>query len=349
MHSPVLINYDPVLETNDPWSDWEYYSDDFYDSDEPKPKRRKTDKTGNGQVGVPTKPKRRKLGSPGIIPELSLGDPLSSDEDADLYSRPTVIWKSRGHSPKLPVQKAGQEEKVSILKDWKDRFKPPLPSKITSNQKHQGGVTVLNQHNPNDDTIGGNTDATASTSCLTRKRPLKAFESGDSSPSGSGGEGTGHVMERLSKKSMRKKSSSLDPPPEPVLVNGISSMKGKRKRQSNEDDEMPSPRKTRARRGSRKPLEAEDLGSDEAIDDDDGARGSVGEVANPTVGGNGSVHQHKAMGRPPRKRKLPPAHEDPVSKPNPKRTKSKPSEDRVTKEGSPQKATSAARRSTRRK
>lgn len=347
MHSPVLINYDPALETSDLWSDWEYYSDDFYDSDEPKLKRRRTEKTGNGPKEAPTKSKRRKLGSIGELPELSLGDPLSSDEDVDLPSRPTIIWKSRGQSPKLPVLKAGQEEKVSILKDWKDRFKPPLQSKAvksTSNQKPQRGVAVLIQHNPNDDTVGGDSGATAST----RKRPAKALESGDPSPSGSGGEGIGQVIDRPSKKSRRKRSPSLEPPPELVLVNGISSTKGKRKRHSNEDDELPSSRKTRARRGSRNQSEADNPDSDRAVDDDD-ARGSVIAAGNPTMDGNGSLNQHKTTGRPTRKRKLSPALEDPVSKPDPKKAKSKPSEKGGMKETSLQKTASVGRRSIRRK
>ncbi|KAL8801154.1 MAG: hypothetical protein Q9182_004659 [Xanthomendoza sp. 2 TL-2023] len=132
MPSPVLINYDPTLDVDDGWTDWEEYSDaaadDIYDDDMPNRKRRKLDNTGT----IPNTSARQRqeaaFKSVRGVSVLSLGKPAASDEQARVETRSIVQWKVIGKSPKPPVLRIGQEEKVSILKDWRERFKPP-PSK----------------------------------------------------------------------------------------------------------------------------------------------------------------------------------------------------------------------------
>ncbi|KAL8799787.1 MAG: hypothetical protein Q9200_007444 [Gallowayella weberi] len=132
MPSPVLINYDPTLGVDDGWTDWEVYSDsaadDIYDDEMPNRKRRKLDNTGT--TPDTESGKRREAASNSVrgIPVLSLGDQAASDGQGLVKIRSIVQWKVRGKSPTLPVLQVGQEEKVSILKDWKERFKVP-PSK----------------------------------------------------------------------------------------------------------------------------------------------------------------------------------------------------------------------------
>ncbi|KAL8733249.1 MAG: hypothetical protein Q9166_002266 [cf. Caloplaca sp. 2 TL-2023] len=140
MQSPVLINYDPTLDIEGDWEDWDDWSGvdgDFFDFEEPKRKRRKLDDTGNREDLSSIKHQKRELPSMKDLPELSLGEPMSSDEDKSLQHPSIVKWKVRGNSPKLPILEPGQEEKVCILKDWKERFKPP-PS------KHEDGTSRLN-------------------------------------------------------------------------------------------------------------------------------------------------------------------------------------------------------------
>ncbi|KAL8811054.1 MAG: hypothetical protein Q9223_007615 [Gallowayella weberi] len=132
MPSPVLINYDPTLGVDDGWTDWDVYSDsaadDIYDDEMPNRKRRKLDNTRT--TPDTESGKRREAASNSVrgIPVLSLGDQTASDGQGLVKTRSIVQWKVRGKSPTLPVLQVGQEEKVSILKDWKERFKLP-PSK----------------------------------------------------------------------------------------------------------------------------------------------------------------------------------------------------------------------------
>ncbi|KAL8676520.1 MAG: hypothetical protein Q9186_006970 [Xanthomendoza sp. 1 TL-2023] len=135
MPSPVLINYDPTFDVDDGWTDWEEYSDaaadDIYDKETPKRKRRKLD-DGMSRAAASK--------SMGGIPVLSLGELVASDGEAFVKARSIVQWKVRVKSPELPVLQVGEEEKVSILKDWKERFKPPPPKHEDSTSPPTNGT-----------------------------------------------------------------------------------------------------------------------------------------------------------------------------------------------------------------
>lgn len=114
MHSPVLIDYDPTLELDD-LDEWELYPSDFFDEDVPTTGKRKRnlDRDQRGDEGVL---KRRKVVHTDAIPELRLGEPAATV--------PKVIWRSSEHEPLIhPVVDERQAEKISLLKDWRERFK----------------------------------------------------------------------------------------------------------------------------------------------------------------------------------------------------------------------------------
>lgn len=115
MHSPVWIDYDPSLETNDALDELELYPSDFFDEDIPTRRKKRSYEDGNGpKLGVSNK--RRKLEATDAIPELSLGEPVAAVGE--------VVWRSAEHNPiEHPVVGFGQGAKVTILKDWRDRFK----------------------------------------------------------------------------------------------------------------------------------------------------------------------------------------------------------------------------------
>jgi len=123
MHSPVLVNYDPAFETASLPSDWEYYSDDYWDHDPPKKKKRKAnnDEAVGGRHKFKEEGARRKrtmLKSTKDVPGLSLGEPT--------LTAPTVVWKSKEEvldSFEGMGMGKGHGEKVSLLKDWRERFK----------------------------------------------------------------------------------------------------------------------------------------------------------------------------------------------------------------------------------
>ena len=119
MHSPVWIDYDVSLELDDMLDDYELYPSDYFDEDVPKKRRRKThteaEEEENGQK-LDTNHKRRKLEPTDTIPELSLGDPVTAVSK--------IVWRSsEHHALARPLVEDGQAEKVSFLKDWRERFK----------------------------------------------------------------------------------------------------------------------------------------------------------------------------------------------------------------------------------
>ncbi|KAL8961381.1 MAG: hypothetical protein Q9183_005315 [Haloplaca sp. 2 TL-2023] len=135
MHSPVLINYDPAIDFEDDITDWEYLTDEYYD-EEPSRKRRKLEGSGAEPTGSMGKIKRKAEPSE-RIPRLSLGESLTSDEKIAPLLRPTVKWKNARDSPGVPTVKPEQDEKVSLLRDWQERFKPaPLQSRDSVNQRN---------------------------------------------------------------------------------------------------------------------------------------------------------------------------------------------------------------------
>ena len=139
MHSPVWPDYDPSFEIADDFSDWDYYSDDYYDQEVPKLKANgpNPDSSGTRATGVkrkgiephPTKRKRRKVGEEEEIPDLSLGEPLDATFPGAASNKPVVIWKTKDRSIPLPVIAAEHGEKVALLKDWRQRFQDMLKHK----------------------------------------------------------------------------------------------------------------------------------------------------------------------------------------------------------------------------
>ncbi|KAL8690974.1 MAG: hypothetical protein Q9218_003694 [Villophora microphyllina] len=145
MQSPVLVNYDPNIELEDGWTDWEYYSDDFWDEEGPDRKRRKLRKSNNGRGSSTVKLEQNSKRTE-KIPKLSLGEPASSDDEKITRTRQPVVWRIKGNSPRPPIVQAGKEEKVSILKDWRERFKPSLvqrKSRETSSNGSQRAIAVV--------------------------------------------------------------------------------------------------------------------------------------------------------------------------------------------------------------
>ncbi|OCT50432.1 hypothetical protein CLCR_07310 [Cladophialophora carrionii] len=121
IHSPIYHEEDAVKdELQEYFSDWEYYSDDYVD-DDPTLLRK------NPQDGGPirrlahteTEPKRgkkRKLVETQDIPTLDL------NED-QLLTRciKGVIW-AKPSELRTPQYEGGQENKVALMKDWKEVF-----------------------------------------------------------------------------------------------------------------------------------------------------------------------------------------------------------------------------------
>ena len=153
MQSPVWLNDDPSYETASVPSDWEYYSDDYWDEESAKKRKRKGDALEEIAVeGNPIehglKRKRRKLKRTENMPEISLGE--------SVVAAPTVVWKSKSdvlQPSDGPVVSEGQGERVSLLKDWRERFKlsskreRPLsrPSEMQRNGSQKALAVVISR------------------------------------------------------------------------------------------------------------------------------------------------------------------------------------------------------------
>ena len=153
MQSPVFINSDAVPDIDGNWPDWQDWSEvdvDYYDQATSNTKRRKLHHPNDREVAPTMINKSPKTASIKGLPQLSLGEPVSasSDKDGSFPNRSIVRWKVRQDSPKLPLLEHGEHEKVSILKDWKERFKPPPlteegKGKPTSSNGAQRAVAVV--------------------------------------------------------------------------------------------------------------------------------------------------------------------------------------------------------------
>ena len=155
-------------------SDWDYYSDDYWDQDSPKKRKRKDviGQTANGsnvadEVGM--KKKRRDLNSSETIPKLSL-------DNANVAAS-IVIWRSKSELLQLveePIFNEGQGEKVALLKNWRKRFKMPTkddptepPSTDLQRPRNQKAVAVVIKTKPSGE------------DCTRKSPPLSLAESKD--------------------------------------------------------------------------------------------------------------------------------------------------------------------------
>lgn len=138
MHSPVWQEH-PADDTAEYWSDWDYYSDDYYDQGASKRKRQKvagestSEAKGENAEGPQVGKIRRKFQSAEDIPELSLGESLDSDMEDSVAAKPTVLWRSKeAHDPvETPIVTEGEGEQVALLRDWRERFE--VSSKLGRN------------------------------------------------------------------------------------------------------------------------------------------------------------------------------------------------------------------------
>ncbi|KAL1970981.1 hypothetical protein VTN77DRAFT_2815 [Rasamsonia byssochlamydoides] len=153
-YSPVAVD-DPSLDTLESFSDWEYYSDDFYDDDPTVLRRRGTAnplQEAENQLDGPPRKKKRKGSITDGIPELSLG-PAVVDLPTDIASFKGVIWRKPDSTEQKPdLYEPGHGEKVALFKDWREVFetshyknawlREPSPKNKARENGHVGGLDV---------------------------------------------------------------------------------------------------------------------------------------------------------------------------------------------------------------
>ncbi|QKX63455.1 uncharacterized protein TRUGW13939_10625 [Talaromyces rugulosus] len=133
VHSPIMVE-DPSLEIVETFSDWEYYSDDYYDDDPSIIKKQGTESgSAEGHTDGPPRKKKRKLSALQDVPTtLSLGpaivDGSSSPTDANSFQG--VLWRRPPAAAlgkeEITLYEPGKGEKVALLSDWREVFKSSL-------------------------------------------------------------------------------------------------------------------------------------------------------------------------------------------------------------------------------
>lgn len=170
MHSPVWQEH-PSDDIADYWSDWSYYTDDYYDQGSPKRKRQKiaggaiTEVKDKAIEGAQVGKRRGRFRPAEDVPELSLGESLDSDMEDSVVAKPTIVWRLKeAHDPiENLVVTEGEGEKVALLGDWRERFKASTKqgrntavTKGTKTQKlNQRAVAVVIGPRPSELTNGG--------------------------------------------------------------------------------------------------------------------------------------------------------------------------------------------------
>ncbi|KAI9875298.1 MAG: hypothetical protein M1830_008652 [Pleopsidium flavum] len=133
MHSPVWQEYDPSYDLTEFWSDWEYYSDDYYD-EEPARKEKSMTRIRGGTVHTGGKRKttsndggrwkRRRLEPTADIPATTLDHFADSGAGTTTFTAPIVLWRSKESPQREPLFQQGNGERVALLKDWREIFGP---------------------------------------------------------------------------------------------------------------------------------------------------------------------------------------------------------------------------------
>ena len=136
IHSPVWQEHDASDETAEVWSDWEYYSDDYYDEESPKKKRHAPEGIGGSNDGFGnkrkimssdhTRRKRRRVQKTEDIPPFSLDNAIGNDCTVVSHSSGNIRWKEKDIGSEIPIFSDNQIGKIALLKDWRDRFKVPV-------------------------------------------------------------------------------------------------------------------------------------------------------------------------------------------------------------------------------
>ena len=135
------------------WSDWEYYSDDYYDQESSKGDRKAP--KGVHHVGYNSGEKRKILDDDSItrkwkkartenIPLQALDSTAENGRTMTSESPWNLRWKEKDNRSGIPIFNNHQQMgKVALLKDWRERFKvsahkdshgPSLPAEYVTQQ-----------------------------------------------------------------------------------------------------------------------------------------------------------------------------------------------------------------------
>lgn len=139
LHSPLLYaaEFEPGYELQEYYSDWEYYSDDYYDDDPSILKSNPIDgspskraRQSSGQAGSARGRKRKIADRDSDVP------PLDDDRRYLRDCMKGTVW-AQPVARRDNVYRAGENERVALLKDWRAKFGTASPKKGQGKAKTQ--------------------------------------------------------------------------------------------------------------------------------------------------------------------------------------------------------------------
>ena len=191
MHSPVLINFDPAFDMAEDYSDWYYYSDDFYDGEglekgpvafsQSEATHRKTHKRRRETLTSARKKRKTSNEGYGIMP------PSRTSPDSEYSPRgssaPVVMWRERANLPQTPIVTEEDGKKVALLRDWRERLNWPVERRsATQTSKSMGPSRMRASRNgsvaQSSKTPSRKTPAQYSGNTVSSKRALETAEMG---------------------------------------------------------------------------------------------------------------------------------------------------------------------------
>ena len=143
---------DPSIDVQDYLSDWEYYSDDYFD-DDPTVKQ---SKTVRAKATEPATKTRRAKAAPRPNNQASR---LQGSLNLDITSFQGVVWKTasleRDQDIAVEIYEPGAGDKVAFLENWREIFKSAQPaldkSRLRKRRIHEPQVSVSEDEIPCDD------------------------------------------------------------------------------------------------------------------------------------------------------------------------------------------------------
>ncbi|EEP78887.1 predicted protein [Uncinocarpus reesii 1704] len=145
IHSPVYLTDQALYAALESDSDWDYYTDEYYD-DDPSIVNRQEGTSMNSNSKTPgTKRKRFSVDQDGRPPKGVKG------LYPDINSFRGVVWRTPSHSLRREeLYEPGMGETVSLLRNWRELFTYPEPKSpsIHANHSttHMPGLPKTNNH-----------------------------------------------------------------------------------------------------------------------------------------------------------------------------------------------------------
>ncbi|KAI9684112.1 MAG: hypothetical protein M1829_003382 [Trizodia sp. TS-e1964] len=115
---PVWDALHPSFDTEEYWSDWDYYHDAFFDADAASPRSPAATATAAAAPPPPAQPKLRRE-RPRKRPVVVGEAPKRRKGEAE---GAVVRWRTKEMGESVQVLVEGGEEQVAFLKDWKVLF-----------------------------------------------------------------------------------------------------------------------------------------------------------------------------------------------------------------------------------